>query len=520
MGKICLFILSSSPIRTSTGSRSPKEHHRRSEPQSRSGDLIEKMAMAMGTAVKPLNGAEEYLRWKESMLLRLHTAGVAHVLSDDPPPPAPASGVKEEDDAGEAAAARRKWARDDAVCRGHILAALSDRVFPDYVRHATARAAWDAVGRTYDVDASRVARRMLIDIQFDADGGGVAPAPRLLEGIAHAEALNAATKLPLSDEELAYMLCGRLPDQVATLAITRGETMDDIWHVARILEARRIGREDEELHGKCESCGQPGHQAGNCMAPLLPVAPLDGRDGYLRWKESMLLRLRTLDIAYVLFEDDKPPHQDAVAAKKWARDDELCRGHILATLSDRLLPDYAHHATAAAAWRALAHTYDLDMRYMSHAKLFAYKFVTGAPVLEQLAHVEALGVGAKLGDSLIYGLVTKKLPPALVEAVILASPPYQEPPSMETSGRLLGRKRGPVCLLKFGRRNKIREEVTTQMTMITGARNEREGPVAGRATIAARWGTSPGNAAHVTSNFGCTRQKERLKDGGLNMFSC
>lgn len=45
-------------------------------------------AAATNVNVKPLNGAEGYLRWKESMLLRLHTVGVAHVLSDDPPPPA------------------------------------------------------------------------------------------------------------------------------------------------------------------------------------------------------------------------------------------------------------------------------------------------------------------------------------------------------------------------------------------------------------------------------------------------
>ena len=59
--------------------------------------------------IKPLHGADGYLRWKESVLLRLHTVGVAHVLSDDPP----AAGAQE----------AKKWARDDALCRGHILAA-------------------------------------------------------------------------------------------------------------------------------------------------------------------------------------------------------------------------------------------------------------------------------------------------------------------------------------------------------------------------------------------------------------
>ena len=32
-------------------------------------------------AVKPLDAADSYLRWKESVLLRLHTVGVAYVLS-------------------------------------------------------------------------------------------------------------------------------------------------------------------------------------------------------------------------------------------------------------------------------------------------------------------------------------------------------------------------------------------------------------------------------------------------------
>jgi len=37
------------------------------------------------------------------------------------------------------------------VCRGHILAALSDRLLPDYARHVTGRAVWQAVARTYDL---------------------------------------------------------------------------------------------------------------------------------------------------------------------------------------------------------------------------------------------------------------------------------------------------------------------------------------------------------------------------------
>ncbi|EEC83596.1 hypothetical protein OsI_29278 [Oryza sativa Indica Group] len=236
------------------------------------------LALIMATTVRPLNGADGYLRWKESMLLRLHTVGVAYVLFDDPPPapaPGPASGEEESAAAAAAAAAaRRKRARDDAVCRGHILTALSDRIFPDYVRHGTARAAWEAVARTYDgAGASDVARRMLDDLEFfDDDGGGGGAPATLLEQIAHAEALAAAMDSPPSDGALAHALCKKLPQEVAIAAIMRssggggGATMGDVWHVARIMEGFRVCREGmEELHGKCGNCGEPGHHAGDCM---------------------------------------------------------------------------------------------------------------------------------------------------------------------------------------------------------------------------------------------------------------
>ncbi|XP_047086122.1 uncharacterized protein LOC124697600 [Lolium rigidum] len=132
--------------------------------------------------------------------------------------------------------------------------------------------------------------------------------------------------------------------------------------------------------------------------PLLPVAPLDGESGYLRWKESVLLRLHTLGLAHVLSEEEEP-ERPAVVKQQRARDDALCRGHILATLSDRLLPVYAHHATAGAVWRAVGLTYDLDAgTFLSRCKTSAFRYDEGKPLLEQLALLQAL---ATLGKSLI-----------------------------------------------------------------------------------------------------------------------
>ena len=89
----------------------------------------------------------------------------------------------------------------------------------------------------------------------------------------------------------------------------------------------------------------------------LPIKPLDGAGGYLRWKESLLLRVHTLGVAHVLFEAcpaGASAGHEAATAKKWARDDAVCRGHILCTLSDRLLPDYAalpRPPSCGARWR-------------------------------------------------------------------------------------------------------------------------------------------------------------------------
>ncbi|CAO2188234.1 unnamed protein product [Urochloa humidicola] len=202
--------------------------------------------MASLPRITPLNGDVSYLRWKESMLLLLNTAGVAHVLSEEPPPPLDGGAASPE-------TAARKWARDDAVCRGHILAALSDAIFPDYVRHGTGRALWRAVARTYDLDAPSVAWRKFTEFEFELDGGGGgAPAASLsfLEQLAHAEALGHAGQ-PSHPDLVDYTLGQKLPAHVAsraTVVLSDGSisvNMDKAWEVARIWEKNRISEEDE-----------------------------------------------------------------------------------------------------------------------------------------------------------------------------------------------------------------------------------------------------------------------------------
>lgn len=154
--------------------------------------------------------------------------------------------------------------------------------------------------------------------------------------------------------------------------------------------------------------------------PLLPIIQLDGESGYLRWKESVLLRLHTIGVADVLTEE-RPPDEKTAAGKQWAHMDALCRGHILATLSDRLLPVYAPHATAAAVWRAVARTYDLDLtvdvplRSVPYVKAITFQYTEDEPVPEQLALLEGLTTNAKLDNSTLCFIV--KQFPTLSEKV-------------------------------------------------------------------------------------------------------
>ncbi|XP_066323925.1 uncharacterized protein [Miscanthus floridulus] len=175
------------------------------------------------------------------------------------------------------------------------------------------------------------------------------------------------------------------------------------------------------------------------MATTHPIKPLDGAGGYLRWKKSLLLRIRTLGVAHVLFEA-RPAgagagaggDNDEAAAKKWARDDAVCRGHILATLSDRPAPGLQLFATAAELWRALARTYHLDTPRVWRDRFDAFVFEQGSKdkLLEQIAHAEALGVAAKLPDDFITYELCGKLPDIVSNAIVVHSGPHHNEMTM------------------------------------------------------------------------------------------
>ncbi|XP_010913832.1 uncharacterized protein [Elaeis guineensis] len=151
---------------------------------------------------------------------------------------------------------------------------------------------------------------------------------------------------------------------------------------------------------------------------FLPIEPFNGRNHFRRWRESILLRLLTLDIAHVL-SDRRPSSTDA--AKQWDRDDALCRGHILHTLADRVFDLHVHRSTAKDLWDALQYTYGVEPN-TSFRRLTRFVMVDEEPVLEQVAKFHALASEAKSqGDGLPETYLVKQL--------MLVLPPswYKEP---------------------------------------------------------------------------------------------
>ncbi|KAF8702053.1 hypothetical protein HU200_033398 [Digitaria exilis] len=121
------------------------------------------------------------------------------------------------------------------MCRGHILAALSDHLLPVYVRHGTGRALWQAVARTYEPDATNW-KLMLKELEFGED-------ETHRERVARVESLVIAGRgfpnnpKPSDDGSVPYDVCRKLPDVVKD-AILHGDesTMDGLWRTAEAME--------------------------------------------------------------------------------------------------------------------------------------------------------------------------------------------------------------------------------------------------------------------------------------------
>ncbi|RLM62109.1 uncharacterized protein C2845_PM14G14510 [Panicum miliaceum] len=200
--------------------------------------------------IKPLHGADGYLRWKESVLLRLHTVGVAHVLSDDPP----AAGAQE-----------ARSGRATTRCAGAASSRRSRTTCSRSTSGTAPAGLWRAVARTYKPDSFSWQLKFE-ELEFRDE-------ETLLERVARAEALAIAASMFLEthDALVACKVCAKLPD-VAEDAIMHGDetTMDGVWRSAQAMERvrncrqARVVRQEREDMISSWSCGMSGHVAKKC----------------------------------------------------------------------------------------------------------------------------------------------------------------------------------------------------------------------------------------------------------------
>ncbi|KAB2635301.1 S2-RNase [Pyrus ussuriensis x Pyrus communis] len=120
------------------------------------------------------------------------------------------------------------------------------------------------------------------------------------------------------------------------------------------------------------------------------VYKLDKFDGsnFTRWKDKMCFMLTVLNVIYVLDSKLEPIGEP--------KDELVCRGHILGTLSDRSYDLYAHIQSPKEIWEALEHKYTTEKRDQVHELLV---------LVSKLRELKIV-----ILDPMIVGAIMAKLP--------------------------------------------------------------------------------------------------------------
>nr|XP_027123116.1 uncharacterized protein LOC113739901 [Coffea arabica] len=95
---------------------------------------------------------------------------------------------------------------------------------------------------------------------------------------------------------------------------------------------------------------------------IIKLKRFDGGN-FIRWKKCVRFLLTTLKVVYVLttpkslINPEEKTLEDIRKRQEWENDDEICRGHILNTMSDSLFDVYHSITTAKELWDRLESKY-------------------------------------------------------------------------------------------------------------------------------------------------------------------
>ena len=103
-----------------------------------------------------------FIRWQDKVRFLLTTLKIAYILESTLEPlPTPS-----DKDTLEEVEKRRKREEDNLLCRGHILNALSDRLYDLYTETKSAKEIWDALEKKFKAEEEGT-KKFLISQYFD-----------------------------------------------------------------------------------------------------------------------------------------------------------------------------------------------------------------------------------------------------------------------------------------------------------------------------------------------------------------
>jgi len=160
---------------------------------------------------------------------------------------------------------------------------------------------------------------------------------------------------------------------------------------------------------------------------LCEIDKFDGTN-FTRWQDKMKFLFTALKIFFVLDPNLNPLSEptledtDAIKAerKKREKDELVCRGHILNTLSDRLYDLFTAIESPWEIWNALEAKYKTEKigtdKFLI-LKYFEFKMVDNLSVLDQMHELQVLvyklrDLSINIPESFQVGAIIAKLPPS------------------------------------------------------------------------------------------------------------